>query len=102
MGRSIDVIVLGPVCKLRKIFTMRCRIMETNPKGYLDEPSEEASENSLPQEHTYALGVDTWVQTLDMATIKAAMVSSNEAHHEHGMLIIIILESFIDTNFRAS
>ncbi|CAM6095741.1 unnamed protein product [Calypogeia fissa] len=79
--RSIDVIVLGPVCKLRRIFTMRCRLIETDQRGYLEDISEEG-ENSLPQEHTYALGVDTCVQTLDMASLQSAMVCINESQHD--------------------
>ncbi|BFI04707.1 hypothetical protein MPTK1_1g16110 [Marchantia polymorpha subsp. ruderalis] len=76
--RSIDIIVLGPVCKLRKIFTMRCRITETSPHGYL----EEVSEDCLPQEHLYAVGVDSCVQILDMASLQSAVLQNAESNVE--------------------
>ncbi|KAL2649455.1 hypothetical protein R1flu_017583 [Riccia fluitans] len=76
--RSVDIIVLGPVCKIRKIFTMRCRITETSPHGYF----EESSEYCLPQEHLYAVGVDSCLQILDMAALQTADFHNPEANVE--------------------
>ncbi|KAL3701491.1 hypothetical protein R1sor_019513 [Riccia sorocarpa] len=81
--RSVDIIVLGPVCKVRKIFTMRCRITETSPNGYF----EESSEYCLPQEHLYAVGVDSCIQILDMAALQKADFHNAEAITEDSKLV---------------
>jgi hypothetical protein len=68
--RSVDVIVLGPVCKLRKIFTMRNRLAEM---GGGCATMEFGGEECLPQEHMFALGVETAIQVLDMAALQTAI-----------------------------
>ncbi|KAG6542189.1 hypothetical protein Mapa_016422 [Marchantia paleacea] len=57
---------------------MRCRITETSPHGYL----EEVSEDCLPQEHLYAVGVDCCVQILDMASLQSAVLQNAESNFE--------------------
>lgn len=69
-SRSVDVIVLGPVCKLRKIFTMRNRLAEM---AGLCGAVELGGEECLPQEHMFALGVETGMQVLDMAALQSAI-----------------------------
>lgn len=67
----MDVIVLGPVCKLRKIFTMRSRLVElgSGTCGVVEFGGEE----SLPPEHMFALAVDATIQVLDMAALQMAI-----------------------------
>lgn len=65
--RSVDSIVFGPVCKLRKIFTMRNRLSDV---GNLSSSFESNNEDYLPQEHMFALGVESAVQVLDMMALQ--------------------------------
>ncbi|KAH7332470.1 hypothetical protein KP509_20G089200 [Ceratopteris richardii] len=61
--RSLDAIVLGPVCKLRKIFTSRkC------PAQSVLEAKE--IEECLPAEHAFLAGVDAPVQVIDTPKIQ--------------------------------
>ncbi|KAG0611577.1 hypothetical protein M758_7G151000, partial [Ceratodon purpureus] len=65
--KSVDSIVFGPVCKLRKIFTMRNRLSDV---GNLSSSFESNNEDYLPQEHMFALGVESAVQVLDMMALQ--------------------------------
>ena len=69
--RSVDTIVLGPICKLRKIFTMRNRLSNI---GILSNSFDTNSEDCLPQEHMFALGVDNAIQVLDTKSLQMTIV----------------------------
>ena len=65
--RSLDVIILGPVCKLRKIFTMRNRLARSVMEA-------KDSDEILPPEHTFAAGVDADVQVIDIEKLQNLVV----------------------------
>ncbi|KAJ7551982.1 hypothetical protein O6H91_06G037200 [Diphasiastrum complanatum] len=67
--RSIDVIVLGPVCKLRRVFTMRNRLADPVAFGNFALGTEEY----LPPEHVFASGVMACVQVLDTAKLQSVL-----------------------------
>ncbi|XP_024384090.1 uncharacterized protein [Physcomitrium patens] len=77
--RSVDAIVLGPVCKLRKIFTMRNRLVDAERDC---NSSSSCAENSLPPEHMFALGVDNAIQVLD--TTSLPMITKNSLDLSNG------------------
>ncbi|KAH7387925.1 hypothetical protein KP509_16G048600 [Ceratopteris richardii] len=61
--RSLDVIILGPVCKLRKIFTLRNRLAQSVLEA-------KENEECLPVEHSFAVGVDATVQVIDTQKVR--------------------------------
>lgn len=66
----MDTVVLGPVCKLRKIFTMRNQLVDI---GSMCNSFDVRSEDYLPQEHMFALGVDNATQVLDMMALQTTI-----------------------------
>ena len=93
----MDTIVLGPVCKLRKIFTMRNRLSEL---GNICNSFDVNNEDYLPQEHMFALGVDNVVQVLDMMalqkTITSLSNSSNGWYILYKFNIFVLFKRIID------
>lgn len=77
----MDAIVLGPVCKLRKIFTMRNRLVDAERDC---NSSSSCAENSLPPEHMFALGVDNAIQVLD--TTSLPMITKNSLDLSNGKI----------------
>ena len=71
----MDTILLGPVCKLRKIFTMRNRLLDVGNSF------DGSSGDYLPQEHIFALGVDNTFQVIDMMALQTTISDLSDPSH---------------------
>ncbi|KAI5067288.1 hypothetical protein GOP47_0017816 [Adiantum capillus-veneris] len=76
--RSLDVIILGPVCKLRKIFTMRNRLAQSVLEA-------KDNEECLPLEHAYAAGVEATIQVIDTQKIQNLLGISSGVEGRQGI-----------------
>ncbi|MCO5547521.1 hypothetical protein L7F22_000971 [Adiantum nelumboides] len=75
--RSLEVIILGPVCKLRKIFTMKNRLAQSVLEA-------KESEECLPLEHAFAAGVEATTQVIDTQKIQNLMGIASSAEGRQG------------------
>ncbi|MCO5583158.1 hypothetical protein L7F22_037067 [Adiantum nelumboides] len=75
--RSLEVIILGPVCKLRKIFTMKNRLAQSVLEA-------KESEECLPLEHAFAAGVEATIQVIDTQKIHNLMGIASSVEGRQG------------------